>query len=663
MAITHIPSLESGKWSGMFRGWFSGNLWKTHNIDLEREEGKILLSKRLKTFANSGTLSNLGLIDAFVFSDADATSRFWGISRAGRLFKTASSSATGTWAQDALTGTLTDALDAAIHELNAGETRLIVTRDTDIAILNLANNNNTWVTNWWKKQALVSSTDATPIVVTMTAHGFKTGDTIKISGHTVNVAANGTWVITKVDANSFSLDSSVGSGAGAGGADGTGGFLNQTGLTTGVPHPIDIFNRTAIIGDDRYIHTIDRNDVVGNQKLTLQANLRILHIFHTKNRVWILTYDKFSASGKGMVIEWDGTSDTYLHAHPVYGIAAMAGCSYYNMPVVINEKGWILFFDGSNFVPKAKLFNDEDQLDLRFAGTDSSIKPRGMLVKDDVILISVASDDTSARPYRRMNAGVWCYNPKTGNLYHRYSFTQWNGTTAYDYGQAYVKNVGALCDVAGRDGFFSSALVYEAYTGTTKNHIYLTDDFADSGRGYLITPKIGTGEAEQTWKMLWLKFKKFTDSGNRIFLRARGEDPRESTTDLMPLTATITWVNTTSFTGAVPTGVIVGDEVEILAGDNAGGCAEITALSATPDGSATITVTVDAVPYASTRAALARFDNWVEKKVISDTAITKDQAPIRINSDYLQLKIELYGKFMQLNSLIIESEVNKNIES
>lgn len=71
-------------------------------------------------------------------------------------------------------------------------------------------------------QTLTSSTDATPIVVTKTAHGFSTGDTIAIIGHTTNVAANGIFKITVLSSSTFSLQNLytgadvAGSGAGAG---------------------------------------------------------------------------------------------------------------------------------------------------------------------------------------------------------------------------------------------------------------------------------------------------------------------------------------------------------------------------------------------------------------------------------------------------------------
>jgi|2_EtaG_2_1085320.scaffolds.fasta_scaffold01312_10 hypothetical protein len=73
--------------------------------------------------------------------------------------------------------------------------------------------------------AVTSSTDATPIVVTATAHGLSTGDLVIINGHTTNIAANGIHRITKVTNNAYSLQNyetganvaGTGGGAGASG--------------------------------------------------------------------------------------------------------------------------------------------------------------------------------------------------------------------------------------------------------------------------------------------------------------------------------------------------------------------------------------------------------------------------------------------------------------
>lgn len=64
--------------------------------------------------------------------------------------------------------------------------------------------------------AIESSTNAAPIVVTITGHPFATGDKVTIMSHATNTAANGTWTITKVDADTFELDGSTGNGEGAG---------------------------------------------------------------------------------------------------------------------------------------------------------------------------------------------------------------------------------------------------------------------------------------------------------------------------------------------------------------------------------------------------------------------------------------------------------------
>lgn len=70
-------------------------------------------------------------------------------------------------------------------------------------------------------KAITSSTDATPIVLTVASgHGVVANDPVTVSGHLVNVAANGTFIAASVTATTITLQGSVGSGAGAGGATG-----------------------------------------------------------------------------------------------------------------------------------------------------------------------------------------------------------------------------------------------------------------------------------------------------------------------------------------------------------------------------------------------------------------------------------------------------------
>lgn len=53
-----------------------------------------------------------------------------------------------------------------------------------------------------------AATNATPTVVTATAHGLSSGDVIAEWGFATNTAANGVFWVTVVDANSYQLSSS-----------------------------------------------------------------------------------------------------------------------------------------------------------------------------------------------------------------------------------------------------------------------------------------------------------------------------------------------------------------------------------------------------------------------------------------------------------------------
>lgn len=72
---------------------------------------------------------------------------------------------------------------------------------------------------------ITNATNASPISVTSSAHGLTTGTNVTITGVTGNTAANGTFVVTVVDANTFTLNGSTGNGNYV-----SGGTWNTTGL-------------------------------------------------------------------------------------------------------------------------------------------------------------------------------------------------------------------------------------------------------------------------------------------------------------------------------------------------------------------------------------------------------------------------------------------------
>ena len=65
-------------------------------------------------------------------------------------------------------------------------------------------------------KTISTSTSGSPIVVTLTSHGYVAGDTIVITGHS-SASANGTWTLATVTANTFTLPASSSATTGSGG--------------------------------------------------------------------------------------------------------------------------------------------------------------------------------------------------------------------------------------------------------------------------------------------------------------------------------------------------------------------------------------------------------------------------------------------------------------
>lgn len=61
--------------------------------------------------------------------------------------------------------------------------------------------------------SITNATNATPIQITATSHGLVTGQLVTITGVVGNLAANGTFNVTFVDANNFTLNGTTGGGA------------------------------------------------------------------------------------------------------------------------------------------------------------------------------------------------------------------------------------------------------------------------------------------------------------------------------------------------------------------------------------------------------------------------------------------------------------------
>lgn len=608
MPVIRLPSPNTKRWTGIYPGSYLSSLYKTFNIDLDLNRGKINLSRAsTKIIQNdTTTLANVGLASAFLQSDADHTARYYGIMKGGKVFKTSGTSPITGWTEDT---TLSDtaipylASDMTVHEqsndtLGVAYDRLFLTRsDTsgDIAVLN----QDTTFTNVWNDNF---------------------------------------WVTTK----------------------------SQTKLKNDVPHPVDVFNRKLSIGDGNWVHTIDKNDVVNYKRLVLPVYYKIEHIFHTPTRQWFLC--SHTKDGIGGIIEWDGFSTDYLNDYPAHSTYVLSGIDYQGTPIVLNDKGIFLEYNGGGFNPlrrNGQLIGfpimTEEGVAMKNT-TQASVLPRGMTVADGLIYINAGPADTNSF---RHHSGIWCLDPVSGIFYNKYSIGQTGA--AVDYGQQEIHSPGAILAIPPARSavrFLIGGIVYDVYSGTTLKGIWSLATSVPTNRGYFVTDFLTLADAEENFETMWVKNKKFFTSTNRIVVKAKGVNSLQTASGA-PLDKTITWTAVNKFTvtlGATDDALAVGDEVEILAGDNAGYLAHITVITGAH--AALQTVTIDESTTSSTSAASARFDRWTKLGTISSTTDYKTKMNLKgIKSPFIQFKVGLFGvlKEVEIDELLIN--VSPNIRS
>lgn len=619
MPSINIPPASIRRWTGPYTGNFYGTLWKTFNVDLDRNDGKVMLSRRFERIED--TISDFtgdNAYVAFIRSNADCTDRYWALANNGGLQKTDSATPEHTtapsdsWDTDALANTPSGCRDFTVggndSRNDSGRNKLYVTTDTgDIAVLN-DTGNNVWTASWWVSKQ------------------------------------------------------------------------SKPRLTQGViTRPIQYFPyiKKVLVGSSNLIHTIQRptdtsNDTLTYARLVLPKDLNARHIMTTGNRAWILTDHKYG--GQGQIVEWDGFSETYTNIHKAYGVAALSGVDYNGVPIVLNSKGKFLEFNGNGFEPMVRngqeiAFPIASNASL-ISGTDTaivvSVFPRGMTVAEDgLIYINVAESTITSE---RQVAGIWCLDPRTGRLYNKYSLGQWGDST--DYGHQKMSTPGGIyslpASVTGRS-LLAGGVINTTATGGAQTGLWLLDAETATTltKGYFITQYIQATEVRDQWESLWLRFRRFIATGSQFVVKARGVRSLYLA-NLRPLQATCTFTSTTTFTLTLAAGddaLAVGDEIEIQNGVNAGQLAHITTISGAH--AALQTITIDETLKTGSSTAIIRFDRWRKLGVISTTSKYEDNVNIGLDSSFIQFKVELRGQAsdVELSDMIANFNINlKNIK-
>ena len=113
-------------------------------------------------------------------------------------------------------------------QLSSAITRVLVQTSATSGVVTTTIANAGGAVSGVSNLGIAGATNATPIVVQTTAsHGLSTGAYVTISGVIGNTNANGTWVVTVVDATHFSLNGSTGNSAYVSGGVVEGGDLGE----------------------------------------------------------------------------------------------------------------------------------------------------------------------------------------------------------------------------------------------------------------------------------------------------------------------------------------------------------------------------------------------------------------------------------------------------
>jgi len=225
---------------------------------------------------------------------------------------------------------------------------------------------------------------------------------------------------------------------------------------------------------------------------------------------------------------------------------------------------------------------------------------------------------------------------------------------------AYIKSDSSETDDNGN--LFVGAQVLTNVEDTI-NGIFI-DDTNDTVKkfGYFITPKIFSKDVIDAWQKIYVRTKKLLSASDFITVKYRTVEPTYRnliTANGSRFWSEIVWVNTSSFTvtaSNVP-GLVVGDEVEIIAGDGAGKCAHVSTITGTTTYTVTLDDTFDGV---TTNTARACFSDW--KKIATLTSQSDEffEFPIGVQSVWIQFKICM--QHTGTNELYDLAVVNKSVQ-
>jgi len=379
-----------------------------------------------------------------------------------------------------------------------------------------------------------------------------------------------------------------------------------------------------LIPDGRFINSWDGSSAT-DPKITLAEQFQITGGLTEGDFSIIIT--KTNNSTEAKVFHWNGT-DSLVNFEYGSGSKEIVGVfSFQGIPYIVTKEGEIKIFTGSGY-------KTVQEFPTYAAGNIlNSVFFTGPL--EGKIGLSCLSDGSvsSAGQVAKGFDGIWMFDPITLDLYPRYSLNTESVSVFAEPGQMHLLTPGAFLETTVTGGrIITGGKLYTNYTSTTQVILNSSMEGNTSGaKGRFVIRRIETSNVRDLFRRIILIIKKLESSTDKILVKYKRQ-----TDVFLPVTRSITWVNATSFTVSTAANLSVGDEVEILAGPNAGSTAHIITISGT-------TITIDTTLNSSTNGGLARFDDWILLKTITSQVIQREILNVRKKSSFILFKFELIG--------------------
>jgi hypothetical protein len=191
-------------------------------------------------------------------------------------------------------------------------------------------------------------------------------------------------------------------------------------LTSGVPHPIDIFGVQLAIGNGNTVLLINTSYTT-TQTLTLPTEYQVTTIRCVNNYIYIGT--KNLNGGNAKIFVWNGDSTLFDYECEVGAPWVFSMTPYLSTVAAITSQGQLGIVNGTNFQELAGL-PVYYKPHARWQGSggltlNGKVFNRGMCTIGDTIYLNIDGEvDSVFMP--EMKSGIWGYDPAIG-LYHRAS--------------------------------------------------------------------------------------------------------------------------------------------------------------------------------------------------------------------------------------------------